>query len=170
MNKNNIQAFSEEVLGLMPYIFKGVLRQTDALAKGHITIPQFVTLNLITKKGSVHPVRNKSSEMPAAPAARISNGVKMKDIAKDFNISLPAATGIVQRLFNLELVKRVDDKADRRIVRIVVTPKGKKIVNQVSAKRKEFIGSIFSRLSEKERQDYLKILRKLKDIISSDIL
>jgi len=131
----------------MPYIFKGVLRQTDALAKGQITIPQFVALNFINGNGPV----------------------KMKDIAKDFKISLPAATGIVQRLFNSELVKRVDDKADRRVIRIVATPKGKKIVEQISAKRKELIESIFSKLTEEERQSYLHILRKLKNIISSDV-
>lgn len=145
MSNKSIQIFSEEVLQLMPYIFKGVLRQTDALTSGQITISQFLALSLMNNKGQV----------------------KMKDIAKDFNISLPAATGIVQRLFNLELVKRVDDKADRRVIRIVVTPKGKKIVEQISAKRKELIGSIFGKLSEKERENYLQILRKLKKIISA---
>jgi DNA-binding MarR family transcriptional regulator len=144
MRKKTINSFSEEMMRLMPQIVKGVLRrQSDALTQGRITIPQFLTLILIDSKLSV----------------------KMKDIAKEFNISLPAATGIIARLFKMSFVKRVYDDSDRRIIRVVLTPKGKKIVEQVKTKRKKFVESVFGKLSERERQAYLRILRKLMIIL-----
>jgi len=144
MSKKTIKSFSEEVLNLMPHIFKGVLHQSDALASGRITIPQFLTLNLISAK----------------------EPVKMKEVAESLDITLPGATGIVQRLFKMGMVKRVYDEADRRIIKIVLTSKGKNIVEEVKTKRKELIESIFGELTEEERQNYLHILRKLKDIIA----
>ncbi len=140
MRHNSLSDFSEEVSLLIPKLMQGVFkRQSDALGKGKITIPQYVCLDLI---GSRDPM-------------------KMKDIAKALDITLPAATGLIDRLYITGFVKRVFEPADRRIVRIVLTEKGKRAVKEVKEKRKAVIKEVFSSLTESERQQYLKILKKV---------
>jgi DNA-binding MarR family transcriptional regulator len=85
----------------------------------------------------------------------------MKDIAKVLQVSLPAATGIVNRLVTLGMLKRVYDSGDRRVIFIEVTASGKKCLEKVKVARKMIIEKMFRGLSEQERQTYLRILRKV---------
>jgi DNA-binding MarR family transcriptional regulator len=140
MNRNSLSDFSEEVSLLIPKLMQGVFkRQADALGKGTITIPQYVCMDLIGNRGPV----------------------MMKDIALALDITLPAASGFIDRLYITDFVKRVFEPTDRRIVRIVLTEKGKRAVKEVKEKRKAVIKEVFSHLSEGERQQYLKILKKV---------
>ncbi len=144
MRKRIMNSFSEEILRLMSQIVKAILRrQTDALIQSRITIAQYLTLGLIDTRLSV----------------------KMKEIAEEFNISLPAATGIIERLFKMGFIKRIYDESDRRVIRVVLTPKGRRVVEEVKTKRKKLIESIFSKFSEREQQAYLRILRKLMNAL-----
>jgi len=144
---DSILKFSHELTEIMPHLIRGLLvKQKDALAKGTITVPQYTLLSDIILKGSL----------------------KMKDIASDLGVSLPATTGIVSRLHKIGLVKRVFDKNDRRIIYIEVTVKGKNIVKQVADQRKKAIASVFGKLTQKERDQYLKTLRKVMKILYPD--
>jgi len=140
MKYHSLSDFSEEVASLIPKLVRGMYkRQTDVLGKGKITIPQYVCMDLIGTRGPV----------------------MMKEIAVALDISLPAATGLVERLYITGFVKRIFEPTDRRIIRIVLTDKGKKAVKEVKEKRKTIIKDVFSHLSENEREQYLKILRKV---------
>jgi len=140
MEYHSLSDFSEEVASLIPKLVRGMYkRQTDVLGKGKITIPQYVCMDLIGTRGPV----------------------MMKEIAVALDISLPAATGLVERLYITGFVKRIFEPTDRRIIRIVLTDKGKKAVKEVKEKRKTIIKDVFSHLSENEREQYLKILRKV---------
>ena len=147
MGKKGISLFSRELSDLLPYLIRGMMRRyTDALGKGLISLPQFISLDLIDSHGPM----------------------KMKDIAKELNISLPAATGMIDRLYHLELVKREFDPKDRRVIKIVLTPRGRKILKNTKENRKKAIEEVFSGLSAKERRDYLNIVRKVKNIMYED--
>lgn len=140
MVKKEMSDFAEEVVSLLPKLMRGVFKKhADYLGKGTITIPQYLCMNLILVKGSI----------------------MMKEIASGLHISLPAATGLVDRLYIMGLIKRAYDDSDRRIIKIVLTEKGKGIVNQVKEQRKSAVIDVFSQLSESERSQYLKILRKI---------
>lgn len=144
MSRKPIASFSDEVAAMMPYIVRGMFqKQSDALGRGKITVPQYLSLSLIDAHGFL----------------------KMKEIAKGLNISLPAATGIISRLFVMRTVKRIYDQRDRRIIKIVLTAKGKKIMGQIKEKRSKAVQEVFGKLTEKERRAYLVILRKLKEIL-----
>ena len=140
---DKISSFSQEVIKIMPYLIRGLLRgMRQKGAFSFITIPQFVSLDLIETKGSL----------------------KMKELAKELNITLPAATKIVNRLVKLGLVKREFDSLDRRVVKVALTQKGKKILEETKKERKKVIEKVFEKLSLKEREIYLHILRKIKNI------
>ena len=146
MKHNSLSSFSEEVVSLIPRLMQGVFkRQTDALGKGKITIPQYVCMDLIGAKGPV----------------------MMKEIALSLEVSLPAATGLVDRLYITGFVKRIFEPTDRRIIRIILTEKGKKALKEVKEKRREVIKDVFSHLSQRERELYLKILKKVVSNLST---
>ncbi len=144
MTGQNLKKFTTELSSLMPSIMRGVLkRQSDEIMSGQITMPQFIVLELIKDRGEL----------------------KMTEIASEMSITLPAATGLIDRLHSMDMIDRVYDKSDRRIIRIVATPKGKSLVNRIIKKRMKSVKNIFGKLSEAERQNYLKILRKVHDVI-----
>jgi DNA-binding MarR family transcriptional regulator len=120
-------------------------KQTDALGRGKITVPQYLSLDLLKSHGFL----------------------KMKDIAKELNISLPAATGLVDRLYRMGMVKRTYDERDRRLIIITLTSKGKQTLEQIRSQRQKAIQQVFGKLTEKERLTYLRIVRKLKKILHS---
>ncbi|MDP8253513.1 MAG: MarR family transcriptional regulator [Candidatus Kaelpia aquatica] len=137
----NIEYFAEEVARILPHIIRGAAKnQNDALKNGTITMPQYLALNILSLQGPL----------------------KMKDIAAELNISLPATTGLVERLCSIKTAERRYDKKDRRVIYIKITEKGKKIVKNVRLEREKGIIKLFSKLTEKEREDYLNILKKIK--------
>ena len=144
MDNKDISEFSDELVHLIPYLIRGMLRkQNNLLSNGVLTVPQYLTLGLINAHTSL----------------------KMKQVAKELNISLPAATGMVERLYQTGLVKREHSSLDRRVIRIALTPKGTRTLDSLRKKRKKAIEEVFSGLSSRERDNYLRILRKVKAIL-----
>lgn len=147
MEGSSVVSFAEEVMRLMSGMMRGAFKiDNSMLAKKDVTFSQIVSLDLLNTKGML----------------------KMKDIAASLNISLPAVTGLVDRLHKIGMVKRVLDKADRRVIYVRLTNKGEKALLDFRSKRRELIEKTFSKLTEEERTSYINILRKLKDIISSE--
>lgn len=55
---------------------------------------------------------------------RQSPGVTAGELANRLSVTPPTISGIVDRLVKLDLVRREDDRSDRRLVRNVLTEKG----------------------------------------------
>jgi len=147
MTKKSLKKFADELASLMPSIMRGVLKkQSDEVMSGHITMPQFIVLELIKIKG----------------------GLRMTEIASEMGITLPAATGLIDRLHTLKMITRVYNKNDRRIIRVILSSKGKRIVANIVSKRMMMIKNVFGKLTEIERQTYLKILRKVHNVIYNE--
>ncbi|MDP8289875.1 MAG: MarR family transcriptional regulator [Candidatus Susulua stagnicola] len=144
VKETKISRFSEDLSETITYVQRlansMLKKRSDILFQGKITVPQYVALEAL------------NTDKP----------LKMKDIAKILKISLPAVTGLVGRLVAIKLAKRVYDSGDRRVIFIVLTSKGRKILEQTKLTRKKIISEIFGVLSEEERQVYLGILQKIK--------
>ena len=145
MSKNsNIISFSEELAQSITRIHRFshfmLKAKADPFIKGTITFPQYVLLDFLA----------------SGPQQ------KMKDIAKALQISLPAATGLINRLVSLKTVKRIYDKSDRRVIYIAIIPLGDKMVENVKTVRKKIIEKMFAGLSDSERKTYLNIIHKVE--------
>ncbi len=140
----SLSSFAEELSQVIPQImrlsFAVLRRQPDALIKGRITFPQFIALDVLKAGGDL----------------------KMKEIAKALGVSLPAATGLVDRLVGMKMAERTRDRQDRRVVHIRITFQGAKAVENIKATRKKIIEKAFGELSGQERAIYLKIIHKVK--------
>jgi len=144
MHNSDIIAFSKEVAGLAVLIMKGIMKKEGSLIyKEGLTLAQMIALGILEEK----------------------DALKMNEIAGELNISLPAATGLIGRLHKIGMVKREYDDSDRRIIRVRLTPKGKKAIEASRELKLRSMQRAFSGLTEKERQDYLNVLKKIKNIV-----
>lgn len=136
--------FAKELTVYLPLLMRGIFkRQSDEIARGKITMPQYLVLDLIETRGAL----------------------KMSEIAFAMSVSLPAMTGIVDRLHLTGMVARSYDPKDRRLIRINLSAKGRKIVTKIRKQRQEVISEVFGQLSDEERQSYLKIIKKVVGVL-----
>ena len=89
--------------------------------------------------------------------------VSMSSIADFFNIELPSATSLLNKLCDQKLVERHADTNDRRLVIIKLTKKGKKLLEKIIQERKKKIESILSYLSKNEKLELLEIFGTLSE-------
>ena len=143
MTNLSLREFSKRYIAIMSEIIKKAMHsQTDELAKGKITIPQFLVLHIISRTGAQ----------------------KMSFLAKEMGVSLPAMSGLINRLHKMGVIRRIYDQADRRIIRVDLTEKGKNLVKQVILQRQKMISDIFSAVRPQEREEFLRILSKIHNL------
>ena len=87
--------------------------------------------------------------------------VLMKDLASHLFITPPSATSLADDLVKARLVARSEDKTDRRITAISLTPKGKQALASFMKKRMEKVGKKINLLLAEEKKAFLKLLEKL---------
>ncbi|HVS79621.1 MAG TPA: MarR family transcriptional regulator [Candidatus Paceibacterota bacterium] len=87
----------------------------------------------------------------------------MKDIAEYLHILSPSATDIVNRLVRDGKLERRKDKADKRIVRLHLTPSGKKMLNAGLKQMKERLQAALSVLNAEEKSELAALLEKIID-------
>lgn len=139
----NIEEFAHRVIELTPQMVKGFVQdQHNYLTRGEITLPQFWVLHHLYSNG-------KS---------------KMNCLAKHLGISPAATTGLVDRLILQKLVAREHDSQDRRIVWIELTSKGKEVLMVIRRQKTQSVSRVFSKVSSKDREHYLKILEQVASV------
>lgn len=140
-----LNEFADKLSRIMPTIMKEFgRRQASELYKGKITFPQLVILDFL----------------------HAHEESKMKDLALFLNVTTAAMTGIVDRLVRYGYLARSYDCDDRRIIKVKLTAKGNNLVRKVNVQRRMMFIEIFSRVSENDRQEYLRILMQIRDILT----
>lgn len=87
----------------------------------------------------------------------------MSDLARSMKVTTAAMTGIIDRLVRDGYVTRIDDPDDRRVIKIKLTAKGSNAVKSMCEQKKRMITRMFGALSQGERDEYLKILTRVRD-------
>jgi len=136
-----IKGFAKEVAAIMPTIHvELVKRQPDFLLKEKMTFPQMIILNILETQKEW----------------------KMGDLSRILGVTKGAVTGLTDRLIKAGLLKRARSLKDRRIVHVTLTAKGLKRAQQLKNFRLNLISSLFANISQRERTQYLVIMRKLQ--------
>lgn len=148
MGEISLSRFADSVSEIMPTLMREFARQhSGGFYKIKVTMPQFVVLNLLNRRG-------ESS---------------MSDLALAMGVTTAAMTGIADRLVREGYVIRLSDPKDRRIVRIKLTPKGAKVVLAIHDEHKRMTMKVYQILTPAEREAYLAILVKVRDSLLKDI-
>ena len=141
----SIVEFTDQLDLIMPEIVRGFVRQAAcSLHKSEITFPQVMVMEFLLKNGSI----------------------RMTDIAKLMAVTTAAATGIAERMVRKGYLRRDFDASDRRIVKIELTDRGRVLIKDISVQRRKAVIKVFGRLPAVDRENYLRILQKVKDVLS----
>jgi len=92
----------------------------------------------------------------------------MTDLAGFMKVSTAAMTGVVDRLVRDAYALRVFDPQDRRIIKVRLTPKGAELIKRINRQKRNMIVNIFGKISDSERQDYLRILTRIQDVLTKE--
>lgn len=93
-----------------------------------------------------------------------TDGLTFKEIGELTLITKGTLTGVIDRLEDKALVKRVQGNDDRRCTRVVLTKKGDQMFRDVFPKHISYFKASFDRLSESEMQAIERSLKKLRQI------
>ena len=92
-----------------------------------------------------------------------SDGARLSDLARALRIAPRSATEVVDDLAAKGLVRRGPSPSDRRAVLVHLTDRGRAVSDQVRRAREANSERFFARLSEGDRADLSRILRRLMD-------
>ena len=87
--------------------------------------------------------------------------VQMRDIATHFSIEMPTATNLINKLVKEQLVLRQQDEEDRRLVRIILTEKGQKLLEDAMRERNQKLALLLSTLPRIDKDNLLRIISQL---------
>lgn len=90
-----------------------------------------------------------------------NKGCSLKELAEKFSITNPSANDLVEKLVNLKLVKRENDKEDRRLIHIYLTNKGENLVKKIMKEKNNCFSMLIKKLSVEEKKQLLTILKKI---------
>jgi DNA-binding MarR family transcriptional regulator len=88
---------------------------------------------------------------------------RMVDLAAALDVAPSTAGRMCDRLARKGLIRRHRARADRRAVLVSLTPAGRQVVDQATARRRELIGEILGRLPGREQRAVAAALRAFAD-------
>ena len=98
-----------------------------------------------------------------AQLERAPDGLKMNELSRRMMVTGGNVTGITDQLVAEGLVDRVDVAGDRRAYRVRLTPKGRKLFNDMARQHESWIVEAFAGLSDKDITALHKLLGKVKE-------
>lgn len=101
-----------------------------------ITSPQFVAVQFLLEEGDL----------------------TIGELSNRISLAFSTTTDLVDRMERNELVERVRDSKDRRVVRIHVLDKGKRIIHEVIDKRQEYLGEVLENFSDDQTEKLSELL------------
>ena len=116
-----------------------MIRLSEELARGQVSFPQFFLLGHIAAHDSL----------------------SMSEIAGKMNHSTAAATGLVDRLENLDYVQRAHAANDRRKVLVKITKKGTALVERIRQDIVNNLSQVMDLLPPDEQRAWLSIYEKI---------
>jgi DNA-binding MarR family transcriptional regulator len=110
-----------------------------------LTMPQLKSLIYVTKR----------------------DGATSGQIANSLGVGLSTITGVVDRLAEQDMVSRHEDPRDRRVTRVVPTPRGRALVEELLQFRNEKISAMLSRLTTDQLRTVETAFQYLADAVEA---
>jgi DNA-binding MarR family transcriptional regulator len=98
-----------------------------------------------------------------AQLERMPDGLKMNELSRRMMVTGGNVTGITDQLVQEGLVDRVDVEGDRRAYRVRLTPRGRKVFQEMAAQHEEWVVDALGGLPVKDLATLYKLLGKVKE-------
>lgn len=111
-----------------------------------ITPPQFIALQWLFEHGDM----------------------TIGDLSNKMFLAFSTTTDLVDRMEKNNLVKRVRDEQDRRVVRIHLLSEGERVIEEVIDKRRVYLDMVLADFDEEQVKDFSELLSKLHQEMKKD--
>ncbi|KIQ94212.1 Multidrug resistance operon repressor [Anoxybacillus thermarum] len=91
------------------------------------------------------------------------NEPSMQQVADAIAMDITTFSRQIQTLVKMNLVKKTPYPQDRRVYILSLTPEGKYVTAKIDAEVNEYLGEVFSHMSEFERETVLRSIRLLNE-------
>lgn len=91
----------------------------------------------------------------------------MSDLAGEFQIGLPSATALVDRLVRADLLSRAEDPNDRRVTRVRLTAAGRERLRRLRDREVSELRTVIDNVSVEDRQALVRIMTHVLDRIDA---
>lgn len=92
-----------------------------------------------------------------------ANGLPLSELGKSLDVTKGNITGLIDRMERDGLAKRKDDPKDRRVIRAVITPRGRKILRDIQPVKDQWGQRLFQSFSAKDKKELASLLNRLTD-------
>ena len=96
------------------------------------------------------------------------NPLTMSELSAKLNVPMSTATRIVDGLVRGDMVERINDPKDRRVVRIGISKSGRDLYETGMTYNKQRISKLLKDFSSDEQVQLLKLMSKLFDSLLSE--
>lgn len=90
------------------------------------------------------------------------------DLAEFLNLSKSSTTQLIERLVKASLVERINDKKDRRIIRLFITKNGEKEFTVLKKRLMEKMQKIFSKIPAEDLCELIRIQTNLVETLKKE--
>lgn len=143
-----MDSVTEDLFSIPHLIFRSIRRKLLKTALANInediSPPHFEIMRTLKEAGTLH----------------------VAEIGERLQIMRPQMTHLLDKLVDLDIVERQTDTADRRTINIMLTSKGKTILEEHDSRIRNTIRNTLSCLTDEELKELSASLRKLRDIFS----
>jgi DNA-binding MarR family transcriptional regulator len=136
--------FGAEMSYMMPALLREVAKRNENIVKG--------------KKNSLNHMHIAILDLLA-----ISDPLRMGEISRILKMTMSNATATIDKMIEDGLVERQRSHEDRRVVEVSLSKKGHKALIEINDFRRDLTNEMYAVLSEKEKKEYLTLLRKVYD-------
>lgn len=147
MKRSVLDSVVKDLLSITPLIRRSiqrkVVRTAFAQIEEDITLPHLEIMKILQEEGTKY----------------------IAEIGERLQIPKPQMTHLIDRLEKLEIAVRQADTTDRRMSNIMLTDKGRRIIEELDQVINESIKAKLSYLTEEELQELSVSLKKLGDIL-----
>lgn len=91
-----------------------------------------------------------------------NDALALWELGEKLLVSRPNITGLMDRLEKSGLVSREVNPSDRRSLTAKLTPKGKRLIEEIIPPFRDFTEQVMSPLSEREKEQLIKLLQKIQ--------
>jgi len=126
----------------------GIIKQKgrEILSNYTITPPQFIALQWLFEHGDM----------------------TIGDLSTKMYLAFSTTTDLVDRMEKNQLVQRVRNEQDRRVVQIHLLKEGERVIEEVIEKRKDYLRDVLSDFDEQETSQLSMLLKKLHVEMKAD--
>jgi len=139
------------LLGIYETAIKLVSKNVEFVQKAGLSNQQWIILIHLAKDPNLPYLIREKHDKP----------MMASELADSLGVTRANITNLISVLMNKKLIKQIEDKSDRRIKRLVLTPKAEQLVKEMHPERMKSNKEHLKGLTTEEKKQFLSHLQKI---------